>query len=221
MAYSEDEFLQLAGLQHFAFCRRQWALIHLEQQWAENLRTVEGHILHEKAHDDSSVESHGDLIIMRGLRVFSASLGVSGSCDVVEFHRSQTGVTLKGRDGLWQAYPVEYKRGEPKTKDADRLQLCCQAMCLEQMLCCTIPEAALFYNKPRRRERVELTAQLRESVTTMLEEMHALARRHYTPKVKPGTFCRACSLEDICLPKLCRGLSACAYLSKHLKEDEA
>lgn len=218
-AYCEEDFLQLSGLQHFSFCRRQWALIYLEQQWAENLRTTEGHILHERAHDESYAESRGDLVVMRSLRVFSAELGVSGSCDVVEFRRSESGVPMNGRTGLWQPYPVEYKRGVSKESDADRLQLCCQAMCLEEMLCCTIPVGALYYNEPRRREKVELTPELRQSVRVMLEEMHAYAERHYTPKVKTGAFCRACSLRDVCLPKLCRGLSASAYLSERLKED--
>ena len=158
------------------------------------------------------------MVVMRALRVFSAELGVSGSCDVVEFHRSETGTPLKGRAGLWQPYPVEYKRGVSKLNDADRLQLCCQAMCLEEMLCCRVPDGALYYNEPCRRERVELTPELRQSVRDMLGEMHTYAERRYTPKVKTGTFCRACSLRDICLPKLCRGLSAAAYLSERLGE---
>lgn len=177
MIYPEQEYLQLSGLQHFAFCRRQWALIHLEQQWVENLRTVQGRILHEKAHDRDSRELHGDVLITRGMWIHSPSLGVSGSCDVVEFYRAADGVTLFGREGTWRPYPVEYKRGAPKTTDADRLQLCAQGMCLEEMLCCDVPEGALFYGETRRREIVAFSEALREQVRDYLEQMHALYRR--------------------------------------------
>lgn len=219
--YHEDEYLQISGLQHFSFCRRQWALIHIEQQWAENLRTVEGDLLHEKAHDETLSESRGDLLVIRGLSVASAELGVSGSCDVVEFHASDSGVSLAGRGGRWVPYPVEYKRGVPKAVDADRLQLCCQAICLEKMLSCEIPKGALYYNQPRRREPVSFTAELRDNVTAMLAEMHELYRRRHTPKVKTGAFCRACSLGELCIPKLCKNASAAAYLAKTLSEVNA
>ena len=106
MIYPEEDFLQLSGLQHFKFCRRQWALIHIENQWAENLRTTDGAILHERAHDGDFAESRGDLLVTRDMRVFSPTLGVSGACDVLEFRRGSAGIPLKGRDGLWQPYPV-------------------------------------------------------------------------------------------------------------------
>ncbi len=123
MTYHEEDFLQLSGLQHFAFCRRQWALIHVEHQWAESYHTMDGHILHEKVHDPEADETRGDLRITRGMSVFSATLGISGECDVVEFHRQADGITLHGREGLWQPFPVEYKRGKPKENQADILQL--------------------------------------------------------------------------------------------------
>ena len=110
MIYQDEDFLQLSGLQHFKFCRRQWALIHVEKQWAENYHTTDGAIMHENAHDGSFTESRGDLVITRDMRVFSRTLGVSGACDVLEFRRGETGIPLKGREGLWQPYPVEYKR---------------------------------------------------------------------------------------------------------------
>ena len=125
--FSED-LLPLSGLQHFAFCRRQWALIHLEQQWQENLRTVEGGLLHRRAHDEAARERRGDTLILRGLQVVSHQLGLSGQCDVVEFHATPKGVPLQGEEGLWQPYPVGYKRGKPKSHQADELQLCAQAM---------------------------------------------------------------------------------------------
>ena len=142
--YEEEEYLGLSGIQHFVFCRRQWALIHLEQQWADNLRTVEGELLHERAHDEGLSESRGDLLICRGLRVASPRLGISGACDVVEFHADPAGVSLAGRPGLWRPVPVEYKRGRQKEHDADELQLCAQAMCLEEMLACEIPRGFLY-----------------------------------------------------------------------------
>lgn len=219
MAYKDEDYLQLSGLQHFAFCRRQWALIHIEQQWAENLLTVQGNILHEKAHDRDSRELRGDVLITRGMQIRSPSLGVSGACDVVELYRADNGIPLPGRHGLWQPYPVEYKRGAPKTTDADRLQLCAQGMCLEEMLCCDVPEGALFYGETRRRETVAFTNALREQVRGYLEEMHALYRRKYTPKVKPGKSCNACSLREICLPKLCQKKSVREYLADRAEEE--
>lgn len=218
MVFKEDEYLQLSGLQHFSFCRRQWALIHIEQQWAENLRTLDGRILHEKAHDGSVREKRGDLIVTRDMSIHSPSLGVSGSCDVVEFRQGREGIPLPAQEGLWQPYPVEYKRGSPKTTDADRLQLCAQAMCLEEMLCCDIPEGAIFYGEIRRREVVDLDGELRNRVRELLAEMHDLYRRSHTPKVKPTKGCNACSLKEMCLPKLAKKRTVTSYLRKSLEE---
>lgn len=218
MKYSEEDYLPLSGIQHFAFCRRQWALIHIENQWAENERTVDGIIMHEKAHSGDA-ESRGDVVIMRALRVFSATLGVSGECDVVEFHRNADGISLNGHDGLWQPYPVEYKRGKPKEHNADEMQLCAQAMCLEEMLCCTIPCGALFYGEPRRRTEVEFTPELRRAVEDSLNEMHDYYKRGYTPKAKLRKGCSACSLKEICLPKMAQRKSVAAYVEGALNEE--
>lgn len=218
MDYKEEEYLQLSGLQHFAFCRRQWALIHIEQQWKENSRTVDGRAMHQKAHDGAIREKRGQLLVTRNMSIHSPTLGISGSCDVVEFYRGTDGVSLPGQEGLWQPYPVEYKRGSPKITDADRLQLCAQAMCLETMLCCDIPEAAIFYGETRRREIVTLDAQLRAQVQDLLEQMHALYRRRHTPQVKPTKSCNACSLKELCLPKLMKNRSAAAYLAESMEE---
>lgn len=218
--HSESDFLQLSGLQHFAFCRRQWALIHIEQQWKENLRTVEGNLLHERAHDNSVKERYPNKIIVRGLRISSSALGVSGICDVVEFLRSDGGARLTGEQGLWQPYPVEYKRGHSKRSDADRLQLCAQAMCLEEMLGCEVPEGALFYGETRRRECVTFDQTLRTKVDQMIAEMHAFFQRGYTPKVKTGKHCSACSLKELCLPVLCRSKSVHDYLKDQMAEVE-
>lgn len=218
MIYQEEDFLQLSGLQHFSFCRRQWALIHIENQWAENYRTVDGALMHERAHDRSLEESRGDLLIQRGVSVYSAELGVSGQCDILEYRRGTEGIPLPNRDGLWQPYPVEYKRGKPKDTDADALQLCGQAMCLEHMLCCDIPEGALYYGEIRRRERVAFTPALRSQVQELLLQMHELYRRGYTPKVKPTKSCNACSLKDLCLPRLLKSRSVSAYLKSAMED---
>ncbi|MDD3335354.1 MAG: CRISPR-associated protein Cas4 [Eubacteriales bacterium] len=221
MASDEDDYLQLSGLQHYAYCPRQWALITLEGQWAENLRTIEGQLVHERAHDENLREKRGDLLVVRGLAIRSRELGVSGQCDVVEFKRDPAGVALDGQSGLWLPTPVEYKRGQPKTHDADRLQLCCQALCLEEMLLCpTIETAYLYYAEPARREKVDLTDELRDTVRTCLRDMHRLASNGHTPKAKPTKGCNACSLRELCLPSLTRRPSASAYIAARLREEE-
>lgn len=214
MAFEEEDFLQLSGLQHFAFCRRQWALIHIENQWAENVRTVEGDLFHARAHDEKQRERRGDILILRGLPVFSNTLGLTGKCDVVEFHTDPLGVPLQHEEGSWQPYPVEYKRGEPKSHNADELQLCAQSMCLEEMLCCKISAGALYYGETRRRTAVHFTSELRRAVAEFADEMHQLYRRSHTPKVKPTKACNACSLKELCLPGMLRKTSVAAYLKK-------
>ncbi len=221
MAYNEDEYLQLSGLQHYAYCPRQWALIALENQWAENVRTVEGHQLHERAHDADAREKRGDLLTVRAMSVSSSTLGVSGQCDVVEFRRDPGGVPLDGESGLWLPTPVEYKRGRPKEHDADRLQLCCQAMCLEEMLLCgRIRTGCLYYGETAHRERVPLDDDLRDTVVQALGEMHRLYQRGHTPKAKPSKGCNACSLREVCLPRLTGRRSVSAYVAVRLREDE-
>lgn len=218
MAFEQDDYLQISGLQHFAFCRRQWALIHIENQWAESGRTVDGAIFHERAHDASLRERRGDLLIVRDMRVFSPTLGITGACDVVEFQRSSAGVALHGEEGLYQPFPIEYKRGAPRSDTANELQLCAQAMCLEEMLCCEIPAGALYFGQTRRRVSVEFTAQLRQQVQTCLQQMHELYQRGYTPKVKPTRSCNTCSLKELCLPKLMRQRSVQAYLHRQMED---
>ncbi|MDR3310183.1 MAG: CRISPR-associated protein Cas4 [Oscillospiraceae bacterium] len=220
--YDEDDFLQLSGIQHFAFCRRQWALIHIENAWADNLRTTEGALMHERAHNPMLAEKRGGLIVAREMRVFSRKLGVSGQCDVTEFTPDdERGVELTGRPGKWFPRPVEYKRGSPKVSDADRLQLTAQAMCLEEMLCCgEIETGYLYYGETRRREPVGLTAELRGAVRDMFAQMHELTERGSSLRVKPTKSCGACSLRDLCLPKLPeQSRSVRAYLDSELRGD--
>ena len=220
MAYQECDFLQISGIQHFMFCRRQWALIHIEGLWAENLRTVNGEIFHERAHDPSLSEKRGDLITVRALRVLSSELGISGECDVVEFRRDdENGTKLRGRDGRWMPTPIEYKSGSSKAGDADRLQLCAQSMCLEEMLGVEIELGYMFYGETHRREKVYINAELRQAVKDAVSEMHGYMNRGYTPKVKTGKFCNACSLKELCLPALCKNKSAAEYINSAISED--
>lgn len=218
--YDEDDFLQLSGIQHFAFCRRQWALAYIELQWQENVRTVEGKLLHEKAHDVTAKEKRGDLIITRAMPVHSRQYGISGECDIVEFHKSSDGILLTGREGKYTVTPVEYKRGEPKVNDADRMQLMAQALCLEEMLCCEIPVGYLYYGETRHREKVEFSQELRDKTGKTFEEMHQYYTRGYTPKVRRTKSCNACSLKDICLPILNKNKSAAEYIERNISERE-
>ena len=218
--YGEEDYLMLSGIQHFAFCRRQWAMIHIEQQWAENYRTTAGELMHKKAHDDASFEKRGDLLIIRGMRISSRNLGLSGQCDVVEFHQDENGVSLFGYDGKWKPIPVEYKRGMPKENNADELQLCAQAMCLEEMLQVYVQDGYLYYGENRRRSHVDFTDSLREEVRNAAKEMHELFQRGYTPNVKPSKKCKACSLENLCLPKLQKTVKVREYIEKGIKADD-
>ena len=220
MEYEEDDFLMISGIQHFKFCRRQWALIHIEQQWAENVHTVVGELMHKKAHDPYLTEKRRDTIIARSLPVSSKSLGISGECDVVEFHKCEDGIKLHGHRGLYSIYPIEYKKGKPKVTDEDKLQLAAQALCLEEMFSAKVPEGAIFYGENRRREVVEITEKLREEVAQMFREMHKYYGRRYTPKVKYSKSCNACSLKEICLPKLGKSVSVKTYITQMLQEEE-
>lgn len=218
MEYSQDDYLMISGIQHFKFCRRQWVLIHVEQQWAENEHTVVGELMHKKTHDPYLIEKRNDVLIVRALPVSSRSIGISGECDIVEFHKCDEGIKLIGHRGLYSVYPVEYKKGKPKESDEDKLQLAAQAMCLEEMFLTQIPEGALYYGETRRREVVEFTEEIRNQVKSIFEEMHGYYERKYTPKVKTTKACSGCSLKDICLPKLVKTGSVKAYVSKVLED---
>jgi len=213
--YTADELLPLSGIQHFLFCRRQWALIHVEQQWQENVLTAEGRIMHNRADDPFFTETRNGVITARSVPIASYRLGLSGVCDVVEFTLSPDGVKLPGRDGLYLPAPIEYKRGKEKRDHSDEAQLCAQAMCLEEMLVTNIPRGWLYYGQTRHRVGIEFTPELRALVKEMSDEMHNYFERGYTPRVKPFKGCRACSLADVCLPDL-RGQVIVA--SKYIKQ---
>lgn len=203
MSYEEEDCLPLSGIQHCAFCPRQFALIHIERAWAENVLTFEGRVMHDRADDPFFVESRGTVLITRSVPLLSRTLGLYGVADVVEFHLCpDNGVTLAGRDGKWQPYPVEYKRGQPKADDRDTVQLCAQALCLEEMLQVPVAEGALFYGKTRRRQTVQFDLTLRNRVSQLAELMHRLYESGQTPAPARTKACKRCSLEGICLPRL-------------------
>ena len=189
-ALAEDETLPLSGLQHLAFCPRQWALIHLEQAWAENRLTAEGRLLHERA-DLPGHTTRGILRSVRGMALEHRGLKLSGTADVVEFRP--------------EPFPVEYKRGKRKPNDCDLVQLCAQALCLEEMLEVAVPCGAIFYGDPRRRLEVVFTPQLRSRTELLAKQMHTLHRARMTPAAVPAAHCRSCSLQDICMPTVTDG----------------
>jgi CRISPR-associated exonuclease Cas4 len=213
--YSEEDLLPLSALQHLLFCERRAALVHLERVWAENVFTVEGSHAHKKVHDDVPTETRGDIRIVRGLLLRSLRLGLVGKTDVVEFHRisgengagearnaaEQGGIQLSGGVGLWQPFPVEYKRGRLRHEEGYEVQVCAQALCLEEMLDVEIPAGALYYGKPRRRLEVVFDSKLRHATETAALRLHELVRSGITPKVRYEKKCESCSMINLCLPK--------------------
>lgn len=206
--YSDDDLLMLSGIQHFAFCERQWALIHVEQQWAENMRTVEGTHMHERVDDPFASEVRGRVITLRSVSMVSYRLGLYGVADVVEFIRSEkeAGVGMEGYPGKWRPVPVEYKRGKPKPDERDEVQLCAQAICLEEMYNVIddsnliIATGYLFYGETRHRHEVIFSQLLRNKVETYALRMHKLFETGNTPLAIYKTHCKACSLVEICNP---------------------
>ena len=230
--HSDDDLLPLSGLQHLVFCERQCALIHVEQVWEENRLTAEGRLMHDHVHEEG-VESRKAVRIARAVRIVSRELGLIGVADVVEFHRIPGGaemaspnevVHLKGTSGWWRPFPVEYKRGKPKGNDCDEVQVCAQAMCLEEMLDVSIPSGALYYGKPRRRTDVRFTEALRRRTRGLAEHLHVLVHSGQTPPPQYTPKCDSCSLLEICRPKqVAAKRGAKGYLNRviqsNLKED--
>ena len=184
--------LPISALQHLLFCERQCALIHLERLWEENQYTAEGRVLHEKV-DGGRGESRPGIRITRSLQLRSDTLGIHGVADIVELHRQP--------DGRWQPFPVEYKRGKPKGHDADRVQLCAQALCLEETLQVAVPHGALFYGQNRHRHDVAFDDTLRAITLATIRRLHQLIDSRLTPRARKEKKCAACSLLDICLPE--------------------
>jgi CRISPR-associated exonuclease Cas4 len=203
-------------LQHLAFCERQWALIHLEHVWDENVLTTEGRHLHERVHAGEA-ERRGDMRIARALRLRSLRLGLSGVADLVEFHtccEGEPGAALPGLPGRWRAVPVEYKRGRPKANRCDEVQLCAQALCLEEMLDAPVAAGALFYGQTRRRVEVVFDAPLRNETEALAARLHALVAAGETPPPVFTPACANCSIHAACLPKVTGGRSARTWLDR-------
>lgn len=192
--FTEDNFIQISALQHYVFCPRQCALIHVEGVWRENVHTVRGDILHEKV-DTDTYETRGTLKTVRGLRMHSARLGIVGRADVVEFREAKHG------SGTLEAMPVEFKSGQPKENISDKVQLCAQALCLEEMLNTSVKRGAFFYGRIRRRVHVEIDNELRKQTEEIIAAVHDMASRKYVPVAKYMEKCKSCSLLDICQPK--------------------
>jgi CRISPR-associated exonuclease Cas4 len=214
----EEDYILLSGIHNFALCPRRFALCVVEDKWEDIWRTIDGANMHKKAHDAKLTEKRGDTIIMRALRVSSAKLCLAGECDIVEFKRDENGVELNGYAGKYIPFPIEYKRGKEPCSDCDRLQLCAQAICLEEMLLCNIPNGALFYGEPHRRYDVEFTDELKERVVASAKEMRKLLERGYTPKAVKGEFCDQCSLKNECIPEMNKRQSVREYIKKHSEE---
>ncbi|MGN0867871.1 MAG: CRISPR-associated protein Cas4 [Oligosphaeraceae bacterium] len=227
MAFSEDDLLPISALQHFLFCPRQCALIHVEGQWRENYLTVSGRQMHVRV-DSGRKETRKGLHLATALNIRSLALGLTGIADMVEFHRWQgptddKGVTraahIAGLPGWWQPVPVEYKRGQPKLHRADEVQLCAQGICLEEMFQVRIECGYLFYGETHRRVAVPMDEELRTLVMETTMAIREIFRERSLPTPREGRNCSACSLVDVCLPKISRGkLSAAKWLHSFLDD---
>lgn len=193
-------------------------MIHIEQQWEENVRTVEGQHLHQKSDQPFIREKRGNKLIVRGMPVRSNELKITGICDVVEFIKDDNGVEINGIEGKHIAYPIEYKRGKPKMNDADILQLTAQAICLEEMLLCEVKVGSMFYNELKHRVEIQLSEANKKKVRLIVAEMHDYYKRKHTPKVKTGSFCKNCSLQNICLPKSMNKRTVKSYIEGKIAE---
>lgn len=215
--FSDEDLLPISGLQHLTFCERQWALIHMEMEWEENVRTIEGKQLHEFVHEQGTNVRAGARMV-RGLRLRSLKMGLYGVADLVEFHPHDRGIALSELPGQWLPYPVEYKRGRKRYDSADELQLCAQALCLEEMLNVSVPKGAIYYGQPRRRSEIDLTADLREEVARLCSRARELYDSGRTPSPRAGKHCSNCSLESICMPGLAAKDRSAKYVASLLKE---
>ena len=190
--FTEDDFIHINALQHYMFCRRQCALVYVEDVWQENVLTIRGSILHEKI-DSENYETRRGVKSVFNLRIHSYRLGIVGKCDVVEFRKGASATLVT---------PVEFKAGKPKCDNTDKVQLCAQVLCLEEMLSTTIPEAEFFYGKIRRRVPVEMDSSLREQTENVVQGVRELLSKQIVPKMEYHSHCRSCSLEQICMPKV-------------------
>ena len=222
MYYEDDDMLMLSGIQHYMYCPRQWALIHIEQQWDDNRLTAEGELLHKNVDNPAYRQKNGDIITLRAVHITSRSLGLYGISDAVELIPSSTkenSITHPRYAGYWKPYPIEYKRGHSKPDERDKVQLTAQVICLEEMYGIHIPEAALFYHETRHRETVAIDNQLRQLTQDLSDAMHKTFATGTTPKAVEQKGCKNCSLLDICTPELTQKTTVSYYLKKSFDEE--
>lgn len=215
---NRDNYLLISGIQHFIFCRRQWALIHIEQMWEENYFTIDGQIKHNKVDNSGISDLKNGIKTIRSMPIASHKLKIQGKCDVVELKPDENGFYFSKYDKKYKVYPVEYKRGKAKIDDSDIMQLLAQAICLEEMLGLKIEKGACFYFETRRRQEVIFTDELRDKLISIIEEMNNYYNRKYTPRVRKSKKCKSCSLRNLCLPELDGTMSVSKYIEKRLKE---
>ncbi|NMB45486.1 MAG: CRISPR-associated protein Cas4 [Firmicutes bacterium] len=212
-----EDYLQLAGIQRYAFCPRQWGLVHLEGHWQENVLTYGGQKLHRNVNNPEFLESRGDVIVSRSVPVRSHRLRLYGIADMVEFIRDEAnGIKLAHRAGRWRPLPVEYKYGQSKLTSCDRVQLCAQAMCLEETFDMDLHEGHIFYGRPRRREVVLLSDELRQETREVTEAMYGCQNTGVTPPPEYGKHCERCSLVEVCVPSLSQRQTVSQYLERML-----
>jgi len=222
MQYEEDDMLMLSGIQHFAFCPRQWALIHIDQQWDENRLTVEGQIMHQHADDPYYRQKVGNKICLRSVNIASKQLGLYGIADIIELQPSTTPINAiihPSYPGYWIPYPVEYKHGKPKSDNIDIVQLTAQAICLEEQYKINILEGSIFYGETRHRETVIFDDKIRNEVETLATSMHQIYESGIIPFAKKVSACKSCSLKDKCMPETSYKESASIYLKNNLYEE--
>lgn len=222
MPYAEEDMLMLSGIQHYAFCPRQWGLIHIDQQWDENLLTIEGQIMHQHVDDPFYRQKMGDHICLRAVSLASKELGLYGVSDIIELHPSEcdaNSITHPKYPGRWIPFPVEYKHGKQKNDEIDIVQLTAQAICLEEQYGITISKGAIYYGQTRRRLDVEFDANLRELVKEYAIAMHDLFLLGKVPPAVKHNGCKSCSLKDICMPETTSLPSASMYLKNNLYEE--
>lgn len=224
MYYNDEDMLKLSGIQHYMYCPRQWALIHIEQQWDDNRLTAEGELLHKNVDNPAYRQKNGDIITLRAVHIASHSLGLYGISDAIELIHSDTeddAITHPRYAGWWKPYPVEYKRGHRKQDERDEVQLTAQVICLEEMYGIHIPEAALFYYETQHRESITINSHLRKLTYDLSEAMHKTFISGITPKAVEQKGCKNCSLLDICIPELTMKTSVSYYLKKAFDEETA
>jgi len=197
-----DDYLMLSGIQHFYFCKRQWALIHIEQVWSDNSFTAKGNGLHEITDDPYLKEKRRNVIISRAIPVSSKELRLSGILDTVEFINSDEGIEIADKKGLWMPNIVEYKRGKAKKDNRDVVKVVVQVMCLEEKYNSRIESANLFYFSTKKRETITISDQLRDEVRAIADQMHTMYENKLTPDAEYFKNCTMCSLYDLCMPRL-------------------